>query len=67
MLLNEKIAAEQLNQRINLPIDFVRLRNCGFTLTDEPLLRKMLVSVYRYNIANHLTKVRKLDLRIRNP
>ena len=57
MLMDERTAAEQLSQRVNLPIDFKRLRNCGFSLTDEPLIRRMLVSVYRYNIANHLTKV----------
>lgn len=58
MLMDEQSAAEGLTQRVSLPIDFARLRNCGFSLTNEPFMRQILVSVYRYNISNHLSKAK---------
>ncbi|XGW34038.1 hypothetical protein V3C99_018082, partial [Haemonchus contortus] len=57
MLLDEAVAGEELTLRLNLPINFVRLRQCGICITNEPFLRRILVSVYRYNINNHLSKV----------
>ncbi|VDM52303.1 unnamed protein product [Angiostrongylus costaricensis] len=54
MLLDDSVAADELTLRLNLPINFVRLRECGICITNEPFLRRILVSVYRYNINNHL-------------
>lgn len=58
MLLDDAVAGDELTLRLNLPINFVRLRQCGICITNEPFLRRILVSVYRYNINNHLSKVR---------
>ncbi|VDL73713.1 unnamed protein product [Nippostrongylus brasiliensis] len=58
MLLDDSVAGDELTTRLNLPINFVRLRQCGFCITNEPFLRRVLVSVYRYNINNHLSKAK---------
>uniref|UniRef100_A0A0K0DD89 RNA-dependent RNA polymerase n=1 Tax=Angiostrongylus cantonensis TaxID=6313 RepID=A0A0K0DD89_ANGCA len=58
MLLDDSVAADELTLRLNLPINFVRLRECGICITNEPFLRRILVSVYRYNINNHLSKAK---------
>ncbi|KJH45340.1 RNA dependent RNA polymerase [Dictyocaulus viviparus] len=58
MLLDDSVAGEELTLRLNLPINFVRLRQCGICITNEPFLRRVLVSVYRYNINNHLSKAK---------
>ncbi|KAL6726949.1 hypothetical protein Aduo_008872 [Ancylostoma duodenale] len=58
MLLDDTVAGDELTLRLNLPINFVRLRQCGICITNEPFLRRILVSVYRYNINNHLSKAK---------
>ncbi|KAK6743144.1 hypothetical protein RB195_010418 [Necator americanus] len=58
MLLDDAVAGDELTLRLNLPINFVRLRQCGISITNEPFLRRILVSVYRYNINNHLSKAK---------
>ncbi|CAJ0957800.1 unnamed protein product, partial [Mesorhabditis belari] len=56
MLLDEHEAAIGLNARLPLAIDFARILQCGFSLTDEPFIRRLLLSVYKYNIIQHLSK-----------
>ncbi|KAK5967222.1 RNA-dependent RNA polymerase [Trichostrongylus colubriformis] len=58
MLLDDAVAGDELTLRLNLPINFVRLRQCGMCITNEPFFRRVLVSVYRYNINNHLSKAK---------
>ncbi|VDM39772.1 unnamed protein product [Toxocara canis] len=56
MLLDEETAAEALSSRLSLPIDFRQLHENGFTFTNEPFFRSLLIAVHHYNIKLHLSK-----------
>ncbi|CAD6191768.1 unnamed protein product [Caenorhabditis auriculariae] len=59
MLVNERTAAVEMSTRTNLPIDFNHLSmKCGFRITTDSFLRRMLVSIYRYNVLHHISKAK---------
>uniref|UniRef100_A0A915BR60 RNA-directed RNA polymerase n=1 Tax=Parascaris univalens TaxID=6257 RepID=A0A915BR60_PARUN len=58
MLLDEEVAAEALSSRLSLSIDFRQLHDSGFTFTNEPFFRSLLVAVHHYNIKQHLSKLK---------
>lgn len=59
MLINERQAAEELVNRTNLSVDWIKVsRQAGFHLTADPFVRNMLFSIYRYNIVHHISKAK---------
>ncbi|CAI2323842.1 unnamed protein product [Caenorhabditis sp. 36 PRJEB53466] len=59
MMINESQAAEELFNRTNLPIDWLKVsKRAGFQLTVDPFVRAMIFSIYRYNIIHHISKAK---------
>ncbi|CAD5211803.1 unnamed protein product [Bursaphelenchus okinawaensis] len=58
MLYYDTIASSQLTMRTASKIDFGALLDSGVCLTNEPLFRNMLISIYKYCIIQDMLKLK---------
>ncbi|VDN22406.1 unnamed protein product [Gongylonema pulchrum] len=56
MMFDEDDATEELSTRLSLPIDFQQLHEFGFTFTDEPFFRSLLLAIHHYQTTFTLSK-----------
>lgn len=60
MLVNERLATQQLTSGARTGITYMRLSDAGLQLTTEPFFKSLLVALYKDRMQNLLSRARIL-------